>query len=119
MSVPYGTPQPALPRSGPGSLNLSFVLSLVAAALALVAYACSFSDDASGVVSVLVIPLLVAGGLLAAANVLPGSPRTLLAAAVITTTAALLALLDVIKGEDTPAIVVVILVLGLNEAVAT
>lgn len=119
MSVPYGTSQPAVPRSSPGSLNLGFVLSLVAAGLALLAYACSFSDDANGVVSVLAIPLLVAGGLLAAANVLPRSPRTLLPAAVITTTAALLLLLDVIKGEDTPAIVVVILILGLLQAVAS
>src|SRR5829696_9053274 len=99
MSVPYGTPQPPVSRSGQGSLNLSVVLGLAAAGLALVAYACSFSDDAGGVIGLLVIHMLIAGGLLAAASALPRAPRTLLPATVLTVTAALILLLGVIRDD--------------------
>jgi hypothetical protein len=119
MSVPYGTPQPAASHPSAGGLNLGMILGLAAAGLALVSYACSFSDDASTVSLGIVLPLLIGGGLLAGASALPRTPRTLLPAAVLSATGALLLLLDVIRTEgDTQAIVVVILIASLLQTAA-
>ena len=118
MSVPYGTSQPAVAHPQAGGLNLSMMLSLAAVGLALVSYACSFSDDATvGMVNSFVLHLLIAGGLLAGARALPTAPRTLLPAAVLTATATLILLLGVVK-DDTPAIVIVILIASLLQTAA-
>jgi Family of unknown function (DUF5336) len=119
MSVPYGTPQPAVSNSAAGGLNLAVTLGLAAAALALVSYACSFSDDADSALLVIALPLLIGSGLLAGANALPRAPKTMLVAAVLSATGALLLLLDVIKTEgDTSAIVIIILISSLLQTAA-
>lgn len=123
MSVPYGGSQPAVhqPAGGPTTgPNLGFLLAVVAAGLGLVIYACSFADDASGIANTLLLPLFLAGGLLAGATALPRAPRhLLLVATVLTALGALMLLQAVIKAEsDTPAIVFVILIAGLLQAAA-
>jgi len=119
MSVPYGTPQPAASHSAPGGLNLGVTLGLAAAGLALVSYACSFSEEADFSLLPIVLPLLIGGGLLAGANALPKAPKTLLVAALLTTTGALLLLLDVIRTDgDTNTIVIIILIASLLQTAA-
>lgn len=119
MSVPFGGSQPAVPQpSTPGEPgagpDLGFILGLVATGLGLVIYACSFSDDALGLVTGLVLPFFLAGGLLAGAGLLPKAPKTLLPATVLVALGVLVLLLAVIKNEgDTSAIIVVILIAGL------
>jgi len=119
MSVPpYGTPAPAASHSAAGGLNLGVTLGLATAGLALVSYACSFSEDANSALLPLVLPLLIGGGLLGGANALPKAPKTQLVAAVLTATGALMLLLDVIK-TDTNAIVIIILIASLLQTAAS
>lgn len=126
MSVPFGGSQPAVPQqpsspseptAGP---NFGYILTLAAAALGLVIYAMSFSDDAfeSGITGGLILPLLLGGGLLAGANAMPSRPRTLLPATLLTAVGVLVLLAIVVKGADA-GIVVVILIVGLLQLAAT
>jgi 4-amino-4-deoxy-L-arabinose transferase-like glycosyltransferase len=77
MSQPYGAPQqqpgPAQPAVG---VNLTLILPLVAAGLALIAYLLAFADDVPS------SEYLYAAGILAGLSVLPKAPRGLLYAAV-------------------------------------
>ncbi|WNV90786.1 DUF5336 domain-containing protein [Umezawaea sp. Da 62-37] len=100
MSVPYGAPQqqpgapgPAQPAMG---LNLGFLLPLVAAGLALIAFLLAFADDVafSGV-----IEFMYAAGVLAGLSVLPKAPRLLWAAAPLTVVPTLAILQGMIKGS--------------------
>lgn len=118
MSVPFGGSQPAVPQpSSPGvrgaGPDLGYILCLVAAGLGLVIYACSFSDDALGVASGLILPLFLTAGLLAGAVALPKAPNMLLVAAVLSAVGVLVLLLGIVKNDDTNAIVVVIMIAGL------
>jgi Family of unknown function (DUF5336) len=126
MSVPFGGSQPAVPQSSSSSAptagsNIEYILALIAAGLALVIYAMSFSSDAfdAGITTSLVLPLLLGGGLLAGANALPTRPKTLLPATLLTAIGVLLLLAFVIKNEDANAIVVVIMIAGLLELAAS
>ncbi|HEY0639108.1 MAG TPA: DUF5336 domain-containing protein [Pseudonocardiaceae bacterium] len=119
MSVPFGGHQPAVPQPAPSGEpaagpNLGFILSLVAAGLALVIYACTFSDDAALVVGALTLALFLGGGLLAAAGALLKATNTLLPATLLATVAFLLLLVAIVQSElDTTAISIVILLAGL------
>lgn len=118
MSVPFGGPQPAVPQpSTPGvpgaGPDLGFILGLVAAGLGLVIYACSFSDDAFGVASGLILPFFLGAGLLAGSVALPKAPKMLLPATLFSALGTLILLLAVVKNDDTSAIIVVILIAGL------
>ncbi|WP_158844635.1 DUF5336 domain-containing protein [Saccharothrix deserti] len=77
MSQPYGAPQqqpgPAQPAVG---VNLNFILPLVAAGLALIAFLLAFADDVPS------SEYLYAAGILAGLSVLPKAPKGLLYAAV-------------------------------------
>ncbi len=102
MSVPYGQPQAAQqpePTGSPGGgLGLSKILAIVAGGLGLVLYLLSFGADAGGYLRGLYGVLLLGGGLLAAASVLPKAPATLVPAAVPVVTGTLFLLIDVAKG---------------------
>lgn len=131
MSVPYGQPpapqQPGPPSSPGGGLGLGRILALVTGGLGLVLFFLSFADDAGGYLRTgLLGLLLVGGGLLAAASVLPKVPNTLVPGAVVVVTATLFLLIDVTKdpvflsgGEaETPALGVVVLILAFVQAAA-
>jgi len=121
MSVPYGQP-PVAPPPGPtsspaGGLGLGKILALVAGGLGLVIYFLSFADDAgyfSGIIGI----LLLGGGLLAAASVLPKAPATLVPAAVLVVTGTLSMLVGVASGIEVPAMAVVALILAFLQSAA-
>lgn len=122
MSVPYGGYPPAAPppahRAGPGGgSDLGHTLGLVAAGLGLLIYACSFADSAAGVANGLILPLLLAGGLLAGTVALPQAPNLRLPAALLVAVGVLVLLLAVVKNEI-GAMVVVILLAGLLQLAA-
>jgi hypothetical protein len=98
----------------PGPARL---LTLVAAGLALVIYLLGFFDNLGGFASSIVAPLLVGGGLLAGAALLPKAGRVLVPAAVVVTTGTLLLLQLVTLGVPSTTVVVA-LVLAFLEAVA-
>ncbi|MGH4027128.1 MAG: DUF5336 domain-containing protein [Pseudonocardiaceae bacterium] len=133
MSLPYGQPPPAQQQPGPsnspsGGLGLSKILAIVPGGLGLVLYFLSFTDGAGGYLRDLVGVLLLGGGLLAAASVLPKAPATLLPGTVAALTGALFLLVSVAKGPPfvdlpgdvggTPALAVVAVILALLEAAA-
>ncbi|HEU0089307.1 MAG TPA: DUF5336 domain-containing protein [Pseudonocardiaceae bacterium] len=126
MSKPYGQP-PAAPQPEPASaalngLGSAKVLPPVAGVLGLVIYLLAFSDGAGGYLRGLLGVLLLGGGLLAAAAVLPKAPATLVPATVLVVTGTLFLLIDVAKSPaffgpasglvQTPGLVVVALVLA-------
>jgi Family of unknown function (DUF5336) len=105
-------PGQELSRSGPVA-----ELALVAAGLGLVVYLLAFVGDA-GLGTQMIGPLLLGGGLLAGAVVLPTvGAGVLVPAAVATTTGALLLLQAVVGGRDS-AVAVGTLVLAVLEAAA-
>lgn len=133
MSVPYGQPPPAQQQPGPpsspsGGLGLSKILAIVPGGLGLVIYFLSFTDGAGGYLRDLLGVLLLGGGLLAAASVLPKAPATLLPGTVVALTGSLFLLVSVAKGppfldlpgavEGTPALAVVAVILALLESAA-
>lgn len=134
MSLPYGQSPPAQqqqpgptnsPSGGPG---LSKILAIAAGGLGLVIYILSFTDGAGGYLRDLVGVLLLGGGLLAGASVLPKAPATLLPGTVVALTGALFLLVSVTKGPSfldlpgvvggTPALAVVAIILALLESAA-
>jgi hypothetical protein len=129
MSVPFGGgAQPAAPqhhgaRDAFAGQDLGFILALVVAGLGLVIYACSFSDDAGSgadlLGNVVILPLLLAGGVLAGVRALLKRPGALQLATLFTVLGTLLLLLTVIKdSSDTPAIMVVITIAALLQCAA-
>lgn len=122
MSAPFGqspaTPQPGQGPSRGGGLDLGAILALVGATLGLIIYFCSFADVAQGSLGILGY-LLLGGGLLAAATLLPKSPNALVPATVLAVVGALGVLASVVAvpaGLETPGIIVAILILSLLEA---
>ncbi|HEX3788144.1 MAG TPA: DUF5336 domain-containing protein [Pseudonocardiaceae bacterium] len=127
MSYPSGTPggppnqatQHVPPVFGqaprrPGPLDtfgLPGLLCGVVAVLALVSYFCSFTADAAGLD--LQVMILLAGGLLAALDLLPKAPDTLPFAALLSTVGGLSVLAAVIQGGGANALDVIILIFGL------
>ena len=103
-----GSPAPATPDAqlAPGPARL---LALVAAGLAIVIYVIAFFDEGQ-VLGGLGGALLIAGGLLAGAAVLPKVGRVLVPAAVLVTTGTLLLLQSqVVYGAPVAAIVALVL----------
>ncbi|HWC83972.1 MAG TPA: DUF5336 domain-containing protein [Pseudonocardiaceae bacterium] len=92
---------------------MSRLLYLLVAVLSLVAYFCSFTSDASGLSTP--VDLLLAGGLLAALDLLPKTPDTLPFATLLSSVGGLAALSAVIEasGGTVPTIAIIILILGL------
>lgn len=132
MSVPYGqppaAPQPGSPKSPLGDLGLGKLLALATGGFGLIIYFLTFADDAGSYLRTSLLGvLLVGGGLLAAAAVLPKAPATLVPAAVLIVTGTLFLLIDVTKGPitlsqggdlTTPGLIIVALVLAFMESVA-
>ncbi|ONI83871.1 hypothetical protein ALI22I_36190 [Saccharothrix sp. ALI-22-I] len=115
MSQPYGAPQqqpgPAQPAVG---VNLNFILPLLAAGLALIAYLLAFADDVQFEV------YLYAAGALAGLSVLPKAPKGLLYAAV---PFALIPTLGLIQGlitteADVQGMQIVLLIVAFLETAA-
>ncbi|MGH3913709.1 MAG: DUF5336 domain-containing protein [Pseudonocardiaceae bacterium] len=127
MSVSYGQP-PAAPQPGStspsGGLDLGKILALATGGLGLVLYFLSFADDAGTYLRGLMGVLLLGGGLLAAASVLPKAPATLLPATVMVITGTLFLLIDVAKGPfllstsgvTVPGLAIVALILAFLES---
>ena len=119
---PSGPPQvsaskPAADGSGPtGPARL---LALSAAGLGLVIYLMGFFGDYGFSFSTLLAgPLLIGGGLVTGAAVLPRGHRMLLPGALLVITGALMLLQLVIAGGSAPGVVVVALVLAILQAAA-
>jgi hypothetical protein len=113
---PYGSPPAAEPptstapaggRLAPGPARL---LALLAAGLGLIIYLLGFFEDL-GIATLLAGPLVVGGGLLAGAAVLPKVGRVLVPAAVAVTTGTLL-LLQLVTAGGAPATAILALVLA-------
>lgn len=130
MSMPSGQ-LPAAPQPGPtspsyGGLDLAKILAIATGGLGLVIYFLSFADDVGGYLRGLTGVLLLGGGLLAAASVLPKAPATLVPAAVAVVTGTLFLLLDVAagppllggSGAEVPGLAIVTLVLAFLESAA-
>ncbi|GAA4000072.1 hypothetical protein GCM10022247_20520 [Allokutzneria multivorans] len=122
MSVPYGAPQPHPQQPGmpgqPGKpLDLAFILSLVAAGLALVSFFCGFATDARS--SVGISPYLLGGGVLAGLSVLPKAPKLLWAAAPLAVVPALQMLQGLIASSAVTGLYVVVFIASLLQAGAT
>ncbi|WP_214406103.1 DUF5336 domain-containing protein [Pseudonocardia lacus] len=108
-------PRPARP-AGDGPTGTARLLALGAAGAAVLVYLLGFFTDDSGLLGALAFaPLLVGGGLLAGASVLPKAGRVLLPGAVIALTGALL-LLQLVASGNAPGIIIVMLIVGLLEA---
>ena len=123
MSMPYGTPPPRQASGRGAGLDLGSILGPAAGLLGLAIWFCALSGEAQLYVGGIPLALFLTGGLLAAATVLPDAPRTLVPAAVASAVGLLSLLLIVIAGpsvdgESTPALVFVILVLGLLQLAA-
>ncbi|SDN12531.1 DUF5336 domain-containing protein [Allokutzneria albata] len=123
MSVPYGAPQPHPQQPGvpgqPGNApNLTFILSLVAAGLALVAFLCGFASDARGGFSG-TSAYLIAGGVLAGFSVLPKAPKLLWAAAPLAVVPALQMLQSMVAASAISGMYVVVFIVALLQAGAT
>ncbi len=134
MSVPYGQPPPAQqpePPSRPDSgVDLGKAFAIIAGCLGGVIYIVSFADDVGGYLRAgLLGIMLLGGGLLAAASVLPKAPATLVPATVLVVTATLFLFIDVVKNPvfvpvflpgvgpvTTPAAAVVALILAAAES---
>ncbi|MCP3798782.1 DUF5336 domain-containing protein [Allokutzneria sp. A3M-2-11 16] len=118
MSVPYGAPQPHPQQPGvpgqPGNApNLTFILSLVAAGLGLVAFLCGFAADARGAGS---SAYLLGGAVLAGFSVLPKAPKLLWAAVPLSVVAALGMLQTMITASTITGMFVVIFIVSLLQA---
>ena len=96
-----------------GDLGLPRLMYLLVTVLSLVAYFCSFTSDASGL-SIQVM-ILLAGGLLAALDLLPKGPDTLVFATLLSSIGGLSVLAAVIEGSGgtVPTIDIIILVFAL------
>lgn len=115
-----GQPQPPAPGGPPparagGSPSLPMILSIVVAALGLVSYFLSYSGDATG----LSIVLLLAGGLVAAAGLLPQAPKVHLWSAVLSTVGGLSAVADLINTANAPGVLIVVMLVGVLQLVAS
>ncbi|WP_409183398.1 DUF5336 domain-containing protein [Amycolatopsis sp. VS8301801F10] len=109
-------PQQGPPASGAGAPpNLPLLLTLGVAGLGLVQYFLGFAAEAGTAGQPILF--LLAGGLLAALNLLPKGPKTLPFAALLSVLGGLGALDAVISGR-TSAIVIVVLILGLLQMAA-
>ncbi|MGH3938295.1 MAG: DUF5336 domain-containing protein [Pseudonocardiaceae bacterium] len=128
MSMPYGQ-LPAAPQPGPtspsdGGLDLAKILAIATGGLGLVIYFLSFTDDVGGYLRGLTGVLLVGGGLLAAAALLPKAPVTLVPAAVAVVTGTLFLLIDITAGpsflggvsSDVPGLAILALILAFLES---
>jgi uncharacterized protein DUF5336 len=119
-------PPPARP-AGDGPTGTARLLALAAAGLGLLVYLLGFfgGGDSSGLsgafsaglVALLIAPLMLVGGLLAGASVLPKAGRVLLPGAIIALTGALL-LLQIVAAGDAPGVVVFALIVAVLEAAA-
>lgn len=130
MSMPYGqlpaAPQPVPTRLSAGGLDLAKILAIATGGLGLVIYFLSFTDDVGGFLRGLTGVLLLGGGLLAAASVLPKAPATLVPAAVTVVTGTLVLLIDVAagpsllggSGAEVPGLAIVALILAFLESAA-
>ncbi|MCO1654886.1 DUF5336 domain-containing protein [Pseudonocardia humida] len=116
---PHQPNQPGPPRprpTGDGPTGPARLLALGAAGAALVIYLLGFFANENGLLGTLSFsPLLVGGGLLAGASVLPKAGRVLLPGAIIALTGVLL-LLQLVASGGAPGIVVFMLILGIVEA---
>jgi len=104
----YGSPAPF------GDLGAPDLLPLAITVLSLVSYFCSYSTDAVGVS--LQVMVLLAGGLVAAIQLIPKAPSTLPVAAVLSLVGALSMLAATIQNSGGTTITVVILIMGLLQA---
>ena len=111
----YGVPpHQANPLAG---VSLSVLLALGVTLLGLVAYFCGFSDEAGGASDQILIMLIA--GLLAASRALPDGPKFLPVATVLSVAGALWeldAMIGIPDGAKTPGILVVVLIMGLLQA---
>lgn len=96
----------------PGPARL---LALVVAALGLIIYLLGFFDDLA-IATLVALPLLVGGGLLTAAAVLPKAGRVLVPGAVAVTTGTLL-LLQYVAAGGAPTVAIITLVLAFLQAI--
>ncbi|MGH3929463.1 MAG: DUF5336 domain-containing protein, partial [Pseudonocardiaceae bacterium] len=106
-------------------LDLAKILAIATGGLGLVIYFLSFGDDVGGYLRGLTGVLLLGGGLLAAASVLPKVPATLVPAAVAVATGTLFLLIDVAAGPPllgggsaVPGLAIVALILAFLELAA-
>jgi Family of unknown function (DUF5336) len=106
--------QPPAPPNPLGSLGIPGLLTLAVFVLGLVSYFCSFGGGAG--IEVLV---LLAGGLLAALDLLPKAPRVLPFATVLSVVGGLGVLAVVVTAGSVPTTEILILVFGLLQAVAS
>jgi Family of unknown function (DUF5336) len=108
----YGVPQQqANPLAG---VSLPVLLSLGVTLLGVVAYFCGFSDEAAQAEMQIVVMLVA--GLLAAFRALPNGPRFLPVATVLSVAGALWeldAMIGIGEGQETPGILVVLLIMGI------
>jgi hypothetical protein len=113
-----GYPQQGAPQQQPQTQNqslsvgsLAVILALAVTVLGLVNYFIGFSDEAAGAGSA--IQFLLVGGLLAALRVLPNGPKVLPFAALFSVLGALSALLAVVRNDEVPGVITVVLILGI------
>lgn len=112
--APSEQPVAAVPMpSGPAR-----VLALVAVGLAFVIYLLGFLDD-FGPAGLVAVPLVLGGGLLTGAAVLPTARRLLVPGAVVATTGALVLLQFAIAGSTISVVPIIIIVLAFLLAGAT
>lgn len=108
----YGAPQQqANPLAG---VSLPVLLALGVTLLGLVAYFCGFSDEAAGAETQILLMLIA--GLLAAFRALPTGPNFLPVATVLSVAGALWELdgmIGIPEQQDTPGILVVVLIMGI------
>jgi hypothetical protein len=91
--------------------SLAVILALAVTVLGLVNYFIGFSDEAAAAGSA--IQFLLVGGLLAALRVLPNGPKVLPFAVLFSVLGALSALLTVVRNDEVPGVITVILILGI------
>ena len=118
-----GFPQQPQPQQGPPSTgagappNLPLLLSLGVTVLGVVEYFLGFASESGGAGQTILF--LLVGGLLSAMNVLPNGPKTLPFAALFSVVGGLTALDLVISAKDVAGIVIVVLILGILQMVAS
>ncbi|WP_027928083.1 DUF5336 domain-containing protein [Amycolatopsis benzoatilytica] len=118
-----GFPQQPQPQQGPPAMgagappNLPLLLSLGVTALGVVQYFLGFASEAGGAGQTILF--LLVGGLLSALNALPNGPKTLPFAALFSVIGGLTALDVVISAQTVPGIVIVVLILGILQMLAS
>lgn len=106
--------QPPAPPSPLGALGVPGLLTLAVLVLALVSYFCSFGGG-NGIE----VLILLAGGVVAGLDLLPRAPRVLPAATVLSVVGGLGVLAAVVTAGSVPTTMILILVFGLLQAIAS